>query len=450
MIRENNKASSDNRRQAIDNQPILQSANKDDHIFRILTILNENISRSNSLHHEFLKGQSLTIHTMSPEIRLREVPSQSKTIQKPFISKAQLREFGTGSIAKCFGPDFAILDQRRSPRIPNGDLLMIDRIISIVGERKVLRPPASIVSEFDVPGNAWFLQENKYSGLPLSILMEIALQPCGILSAYLGTSLELPVENNRFRNLDGEITFRDCPDLSGRTITNYAAFLKSFSSGGMHIQEYTFELSVDASVFLAGESSFGYFSQEAMEQQTGLGYQENPNHAMEARTVKTHQDQNREGAVTLQTNSLQSKHLYLVDSARFYENTGRYSKGVIRGEKLLRGDEWFYNNHFFQDPVMPGSLGLESVMQGLWAFVRHQRYDVKFSNPVLDFTGNDPFVWKYRGQVIPSNHLINYQIHLKEVQVFDSTIFISADADFQVDGTRIYAFKNIAFAIREG
>jgi len=450
MTNENNKASSDIHRQAIDNQTILQSVNKDNYIFRILSVLNENISRSNSLHHEFLKGQSLTIHTMSPEIRLREVPSQSKSIQKPFISKAQLREFGTGSIAKCFGPDFAILDQRRSPRIPNGDLLMIDRIISIAGERKVLKPPASIVSEFDVPSNAWFLQENEYNGLPLSILMEIALQPCGILSAYLGTSLELPAENNRFRNLDGKITFRGCPDLSGRTITNHVALLNSFSSGGMHIQKYTFELSVDASVFLAGESSFGYFSQEAMEQQTGLGYQENPNLASEARTVKTHQDQIREGAVTLQTNSLQSKHLCLVDSVRFYENTGRYSKGSVRGEKRLSGNEWFYDNHFFQDPVMPGSLGLEAVMQGLWAFARYQRYDVKFSNPVLDFTGNDPFVWKYRGQVIPSNHLISYQIHLKEVQVFDSMIFMSADADFQVDGTRIYAFNNIALAVREG
>lgn len=450
MTKENNKASCDNRRQAINNQSILQSAYKNDHIFRVLSVLNENISRSNSLHHEFLKGQSLTIHTMSPEIRLRETPRQSKSIQKPFISKAQLREFGTGSIAKCFGPDFAILDQRKSPRIPNGDLLMIDRIISINGERKVLKPPASIVSEFDVLGNAWFLQENTYTGLPLSILMEIALQPCGILSAYLGTALELPAENNRFRNLDGEITFRDCPDLSGRTITNHAAFLNSFSSSGMHIQEYTFELSVDASVFLAGKSSFGYFNQEAMEQQTGLGYRESPNLASEASAVKNHQDHIREGAVTLQANFLQSKHLCLVDSVRFYENTGRYSNGIVRGEKRLMGDEWFYDNHFFQDPVMPGSLGLEAVMQGLWAFVRHQRYAGEFSNPVLDFSGNDPFVWKYRGQVIPSNHLINYQIHLKKVQVFDSMIFISADADFQVDGTGIYAFKNIAFAVREG
>lgn len=404
------------------------------HIFRILSVLKDNLSRTNSLHHEFLNKQRQALLVMSPEIRLNEPSDQPKSIRKPFISKDQLREFGVGSIEKCFGPDFAILDQRKSPRIPNGDLLMMDRIVSINGNRGSLKPPASIVSEFDVPDNTWFLEENEYSGIPFSLLMEIALQPCGVLSAYLGTSLELPAENNQFRNLDGELFFRSYPELPGRTITNHAALLDSFSSGGMHIQKYAFKLAVEETVFLEGESSFGYFSQATMEKQTGLG----------------HQDQVGNGNVSLEINSAQSKHLDLVDSLHFIDKSGKYAKGIIRGEKHLRGNEWFYDNHFFQDPVMPGSLGLEAVMQGLWAFIRYQQFDVKFSNLIVDFSNANSFVWKYRGQVIPDNRLINFQIHLKEIQVSDSLVNLTADADFWVDGTRIYAFNNISLTVREG
>ena len=404
------------------------------HIFRILSVLKDNLSRTNALHQEFLNAQRQSLLAVSPEVGLNESSDQPKPIRESFISKDQLREFGVGSIEKCFGPEFAILDQRKSPRIPNGDLLMMDRIVSINGKRGSLKPPASIVSEFDVPDNTWFLEENEYSGIPFSLLMEIALQPCGILSAYLGTSLELPAENNQFRNLDGEIFFRSCPELPGKTITNQAALLDSFSSGGMHIQKYAFKLAVDETVFLEGESSFGYFSKAAMEKQTGLG----------------HQDQVGNGNVSLEINSTHSKHLDLVDSLHFIDNSGKYAKGIIRGEKHLSGNEWFYENHFFQDPVMPGSLGMEAVMQGLWAFIRYKQFEVKFSNPIVDFSNADSFVWKYRGQVIPDNRLINFQIHLKEIQVSDSLVNLTADADFWVDGTRIYAFNNISLTVREG
>jgi 3-hydroxymyristoyl/3-hydroxydecanoyl-(acyl carrier protein) dehydratase len=246
------------------NEKNIGLSDKDKHILRILAVLNENLSRTNSLHQDFLNGQNKTLQAISLGSALKSDTVISASAEKIVLTKSQLEEFGTGSISKCFGPDFAILDQRKSPRIPNGDLLMIDRVLSITGERGLLKSPASIVSEITIPNNSWFLKENDYPGVPLSILMEIALQPCGILSAYLGTSLVLPEENNRFRNLDGKISFFACPVLSGKTITNQSTFLDSFSSGGIHIQNYAFELSVDNSIFLAGESSFGYFTQAAI------------------------------------------------------------------------------------------------------------------------------------------------------------------------------------------
>jgi 3-hydroxymyristoyl/3-hydroxydecanoyl-(acyl carrier protein) dehydratase len=450
MAENNNLLVSDYPRNIINHRKSSVSIARNGHIFKVLALLDENLSRSNALHITFLKGQQQAMRVFSPNNEAEKIRYQLRDSQQPVFSKDQLHEFGTGSIAKCFGPDFSALDQRKSPRIPNGDLLMIDRIISITGKRKILKPPASVASEYDVPDDAWYLSENDYPGVPLSVLLEIALQPCGILSAYLGTSLVLPVENNIFRNLDGEIHFYECPSLSGKTITNHVALLDSFSSGGMHIQNYAFELSADTSVFLAGKSSFGYFTQIAMEQQKGLDQGRAPGRpANNAKSIN-------KGSVILKTeniagnNSKPSKHLNLVDTVRFSEHSGDYHTGLISGEKQLGGNEWFYKNHFFQDPVMPGSLGLEAVMQGLWAYIKHHKYDAGFANPILDFLSPAPFIWKYRGQVIPVNQWIKYQIHLKKVHVQNTSVVVSADADFSVDGTRIYAFENINFTLREG
>jgi len=315
---------------------------------------------------------------------------------------------------------------------------MIDSITAINGSLRNLKPPAHLIAEYKVPRQAWFLQENSYPGVPLSLLLEIALQPCGILSAYLGTSLVLPPENNRFRNLDGELHFHQAPHLPGSTITNKVALLNAVTSGGMHIQKYAFKLFVKGVLFLSGNSSFGYFTRTAMRQQADLGeegsrYQSNPKESL-----------------SLNEYLKPSKHFNLVDEIQLIQSASRYGKGLITGKKQLNGSEWFYSNHFYKDPVMPGSLGLEAVMLGVWAFVSHHGYDRRFTDPILDFSGPTPLTWKYRGQVIPLNRSINFQAHIKEINSTDTAISISVDASFWVDGMRIYEFKDLSFSIKGG
>src|SRR5207248_6283694 len=42
---------------------------------------------------------------------------------------------------------------------------------------------------------------------------------------------------------------------------------------------------------------------------------------------------------------------------------GPHGLGFIAGSKRVDPAEWFFRAHFFQDPVCPGSLGLESLLQ---------------------------------------------------------------------------------------
>ena len=47
----------------------------------------------------------------------------------------------------------------------------------------------------------------------------------------------------------------------------------------------------------------------------------------------------------------------------FVPDGGPAGLGFIQGSKHVRADEWFFKAHFYQDPVWPGSLGLEAMLQ---------------------------------------------------------------------------------------
>ena len=42
---------------------------------------------------------------------------------------------------------------------------------------------------------------------------------------------------------------------------------------------------------------------------------------------------------------------------------GPHGLGVVRGSTQVDPDAWFFKAHFLDDPVWPGSLGLESLLQ---------------------------------------------------------------------------------------
>ena len=53
--------------------------------------------------------------------------------------------------------------------------------------------------------DAWYFKADRTPAMPLSIMMEVALQPCGWLAAYMGSALK-SASDLRFRNLGGSAT----------------------------------------------------------------------------------------------------------------------------------------------------------------------------------------------------------------------------------------------------
>jgi len=323
-------------------------------------------------------------------------------------------------------------------------LLLIDRVTEISGARMQIQPPAGIVSEVDVPLDAWYLEGNPYSGLPLSILMEMALQPCGILSAFLGTSLVIPPENHQFRNLDGWIRLHETPDLRARTITNRAQLIKSVASGGLYLQTYRFSLSVDQRIFLEGESSFGYFTPEVMASQSGLDQGAKLPGLIASKEFP-------HGFLPVENISQSGKRLLdLSDRVWVKPSGGKFGMGVAVGERAVGQDDWFFANHFHGDPVMPGSLGVEAIVRGLSALAKERAGKNGQTRIALDFPADQPLRWKYRGQVLPTNQQTVFETHITQVDPGAGETRINARADFWVDGLRIYMLMNLSMVLKEG
>ena len=62
-------------------------------------------------------------------------PAPVTAKQAALFDERHITEFAVGSLAACFGPEYATYDTRRAPRTPNGDLQLISRVLSVNGTR---------------------------------------------------------------------------------------------------------------------------------------------------------------------------------------------------------------------------------------------------------------------------------------------------------------------------
>ncbi|AQY20641.1 hypothetical protein T261_08690 [Streptomyces lydicus] len=99
-------------------------------------------------------------------------------------------------------PDPHVTAQVR-PRLPRGDMLMLDRCLrGESGAWREYRTGSRLTSKYDVPKDPWYVRESGGT-LPQSALMEIALQPAGLLSGLLGVLGEYPDQDLSCHNLEG-------------------------------------------------------------------------------------------------------------------------------------------------------------------------------------------------------------------------------------------------------
>lgn len=405
----------------------------------------------------------------------------SKSLKKMFVSRhnnqknnspqksilfdqKQINELCTGSISKCFGSEYAIYDQGiKSSRLPNTELNLINRVIEIQGKRHQFTKGSKIKTEYDVSASPWYYKQNSSVITPYSILMELGLQPCGFLSAYLGTTLIYPTEDLYFRNLDGQGELIKNIDIRGKTITNIATLLTSTVIQGMILQRFIFELYCDKKVFYQGTATFGHFSPQALAKQVGLdmGQYVNPwytNHNYQnfpVIDINLQTKKSRTKYYQMNTDKphycLSEKLLDLIHGVKIIRDGGEFQQGYIYAYRNVQPSDWYFRCHFFQDPVMPGSLGVEAILQAMQVYALHLDLGKHFRSPSFTHLVQHQTIWKYRGQIPqPSqSQKIYLEIHLTKVEVTQQRVIIMGNASLWKPNMRIYEVKDIGICITE-
>jgi len=397
-----------------------------------------------------IKAQAEYPTAAAPAARVIEQPSPVTRQSRAIFDTAAIDQFARGSIKACFGSEYAIYDNKRAPRIPNTDLMLLSRIVAVDAVRLVTKTGSSMVAEYDVPPDMWFFRDNSAPFTPYSMLMEIALQPCGFLSAFMGPTLAFPDTDFYFRNLDGTGQLVREVDLRGKTLVNRVELVSSTVLQGIILQKYTFDMQLDGSSFYVGSSTFGYFTSQALSSQAGLDRGAPP--------AKWHEAQPTSPLVRLAGNrtaaprtnsmlSLPTRQLAFLDDVLVNVHGGTHGLGYAYATNKVDPNDWYFACHFFQDPVMPGSLGLETIVQAMQAYALQAGLSNGMRAPRFGLVENHTMIWKYRGQVLSDSSNVAVEVHITQVDRIGDDVMIHADASLWKDTLRIYEFKNVGVRI---
>jgi 3-hydroxymyristoyl/3-hydroxydecanoyl-(acyl carrier protein) dehydratase len=285
--------------------------------------------------------------------------------------------------------------------------------------------------------------------------MEVALQPCGWLAAYMGSALKSD-NDLRFRNLGGKATlYREILPDAG-TLLIRSRLTQAAEAADMIIEHYDFEIRQADHTLYAGNTYFGFFTREALAQQEGIRKADLKFYRPTAEDIKSGQTAELVDIRPLTPGDLQSdpssgltlpaKAIRMIDHVdTFLPEGGFLNLGFIRGSKRVDSSDWFFKAHFYQDPVCPGSLGIESFIQ-LLKYIARERWPHLVETHRFSLLTGDPHSWVYRGQILPHNRLITVEASITGIQ--DGPVpQITADGYLQVDGLYIYKMENFGIQL---
>ena len=363
---------------------------------------------------------------------------------------AALMACAWGKPSDAFGAMYRDFDALGCPpRLPGPPYQFMSRIIAVDCPPARETAGGKLISEYDVPTDAWYFADGGTGAMPFSVLTEIALQPCGWLASYMGYALGKLV---KFRNLDGEncvVHGEVTPDRG--SITVEVTFIKSAQVGPMTIVFYDVVCGAGNMPIITLKTDFGFFPPEALANQKGLGASDAMRAALETRPDTVPADQ---GAAVLrgpQAPLVPSGKLELIDEiAGFWPDGGEAGLGRALGRQRIDPSAWYFKAHFFTDPVQAGSLGLEALYTLLKATAKLKGLHAHFKAPRFESPAlGQPLTWGYRGQVVPTNKEVLTEIEIIEIVDEGESLLVRAVGSLWVDAIRSYEVKDYCLRIRE-
>ena len=383
------------------------------------------------------------------------------------VAEADGFQFGYHSMAACawgkpsdaFGPMYERYDEgAHVARLPGEPYHFMTRTTRIDGEIGSFKAGNAIVIEYDVPPDAWYFGDNDNPTMPFCVFLEAALQPCGWLACFVGSTLtsDQPLF---FRNLDGTGTMRAEIVPTAGTFRTKVKLTNISRSGAMIIQSFDVQCLVGDTVVYDLKTVFGFFPAEALANQVGLPCKD----ADFALLTEPCDTQVHGQTLPMDLTSrpdvffggapkLPGPTLCLLDRLTgWWPEGGAKGLGRLRAEKDVDPGEWYFKAHFYTDPVQPGSLGIEALIRLLQVGCMLKGFGEGMANPRFEpLRIGEEMLWKYRGQVIPTNKLVYSTLDIVEQGEDDRGPYLVAEGSLWVDGKRIYEVRKMGMRVVDG
>ena len=375
------------------------------------------------------------------EPRVSPTPLRVGPQAESYGDQDALLECSNGAPSRAFGDMYARFDREgRVPRLPQPPYHVMSRVTEVSTRPGTRQTGARIRAEYDIPSNAWYFADNRSGAMPFAILNEIVLQPCGWLASHCGFALE---GGDRFRNLEGDgRVLRSVVPKDGTIVVDTT--LSSFSKvGPMTIVAF------DVIARLAtGEpvmelaTRFGFFPAAALVRQAGLVA--SPDDKAWLALSSSSKD------LTPADPRLATGQLSMLDRVDYFDPSGGSAGlGLIRGRQAVDPYAWYFKAHFFNDPVQPGSLGLDALEQLLMRAVILKTGPEALKGAVAETPANGERVkWSYRGQVTPEKKEVTTVLELLSLERNPNRLVACARGSLWCDGLRIYEANPISLAFR--
>ncbi|MDT0543522.1 hotdog family protein [Streptomyces lonegramiae] len=330
------------------------------------------------------------------------------------------------------------------PRLPRGDLLMVDRALDYDAEPLDFRSGATLTSEYGVHPDPWFCRENGSGAVPNLLYMESSLQAAAQLSAIQGILHQHRDSAFVCRNLEGRATLLRHADPRGLALRHRITLADHSKLPGAILHRYTYQLSLPDGPVYSGESVHGFLTKEVLDNQQGLDggqyvppwLDRLPTRPAGLRRLDLSHD-----------TRLGRGRFALLREADLVPDGGEHGAGYLLWERTVPEDDWFMAHHFRFDPVMPGSVGVEALFQSVAAYALHTGLADSLPDPAARPAAHVELAWKYRGQITPGHRRMRGEVHIRRVRRQGDGLLLVADGSVWRDDLRIYQVDNIGVEI---
>jgi len=379
-----------------------------------------------------------------------ELREATASLPAAFYGPEQILAYAVGKPSEGFGKPYRVFDEDRIiARLPGPPFLFVDRVTRVEAEPFVLAKTDWVHSEWDVQPNAWYFAGGATRTMPFCIFLEAALQPCGWLAAYLGSALRSE-DQLHFRNLEGSATLYHeiTPDMG--TLSSRVRLTSFSEAGGMIIQGFDLELSSGSEVIYEGSTRFGFFPTASLKAQIGIRdaaerlYRprgEPVPSPLQAEAPLTPEAAALAGLPNSERLSMPAGAILMLDAVEDLRlDQGPSGLGYAQGSMAVDPDAWFFAAHFYQDPVIPGSLGLQSFIQLMKALAMKRWPELVESHRFEAIALGREHRWIYRGQVVPENERVEVRCWVDSIEDGEEPLLVCSGF-LLADGKPIYEMQ---------